>query len=491
MSDEARFSRHYELWKQESASVGRWAFGTLLFAAVVLLRVIEPYVVTSYALTQDQDALASHSAAQADEKAKLQKTERLASGVKELYEDISRSPWLASVEELKRDLERLGEAYRMLVIQSPAELAETLAVGPEPAAGVDVSQFEPVPERRRGDSRRRRSRPSAPLALRPLTPHTAADLLSVEAESIGLMTPVEFSALLEQRLKAVAEERADATINEIAKLVEDKVVEPLDRLVGDSKQTKLAQELVPIVRKLEDGMAEWTRALLADPEWYRTAVRKDSVVGGLEKELDEYKRDFSRVSTAELERLNESIGERKRVLHDVKAAIQSLKKTTKHLAGVLDSALPGWIRGLVSPEQMIQLYPPTLVFLAILLVYKATTARRHFVNVRNHLYPDGAHQRDAALSSTWTLVYRGATGTLVTALVFVGCAVLLLWLFDRGTDAALTWLANHPGAGWPHTGPWLERFRPIGWTLFIGAACAAALSLVLDGRAPFVTRART
>ncbi len=92
MSNEATLERHYDLWKEESASVGRWVFGTLLFAAIVLLRVIEPYIETSQTLAQDQDRLAAHAASQSEEKATLKKTERLAKGVTRLYQGISQSP---------------------------------------------------------------------------------------------------------------------------------------------------------------------------------------------------------------------------------------------------------------------------------------------------------------------------------------------------------------------------------------------------------------
>lgn len=485
MSDEARLDRHYELWQQESASVGRWVFGTLLFAVVVLLRVIGPYVETSHTLTQDRGQLSTQTTTQAAEQARLEQTERLATGVEKLYEDISRSPWQGSVDELKRDLERLGEAYRMLSVPSPAELAEALARSPRPE--VEVSQFEQVLPRRSRDSGRR-GRRSDPLELLPLTPWTAAGLLSLDAAAVGGLSPAELSALLEQRLKAAAQERADATVNEIAELVRNRVVGPLERLLGDSEQTQLGQALVPIVQRLEDGMMAWNRALLADAHWYRTVARKDSVVRGLNEELETYQRDFRRASTAARERLSASIGERKRLLRVIKAEIQALEKTTAHLAEVLDTALPEWIRGFVSPQQMIQLYPPALVLLVIVLVFKTGRARRHFLTVRDHRYPDGAYRQDAALSSTWTLVYRGVTGTLVTAVAFIGCALLLLWFFEGGTAAALEWFANHPGTGWADSRSWLERLRPVGWILMLGAACAAVLVLLVDGRAALRAR---
>jgi hypothetical protein len=483
VSDEARLDRHYELWKQESTSVGRWVFGVSLFAAMVLLRVIEPYIETSHSLTRDRAQLEVHTAVQSDEKGKLEETERLEARVGKLYEDISRSPWQQSVEELKRGLERLGEAYRLLADKAPAELGELLSRSPEPTAlEDDVSQLAPSTERRRADSRRRGGRRSDPLDSRPLTVSSAAELLALDAGAIDDVSSAEFSLLLERRVREVAQERAGATINEIARLVEDTVVAPLERLVGDSGQTQLRQELAPVVGKLKVDMEDWNRALLADSQWYRTVARKDSVVSGLVEQLDAYRRDFTRVATAERERLNESIGARRQVLREIRTEIKGLEETTEHLGEVLDTALPGWIRGLVSPEQMIQLYPPALLLLAGVLTFKTCTTRRHFVSVRDHLYADGAHRRDGALSSTWTLVYRGAIGTCVTAVAFVGCAALLLWLFDRGTDAALTWLANRPDAGWAGTGSWLERLRPAGWAWFVGVASASVLALVLDGR---------
>jgi uncharacterized protein YukE len=471
VSEETRLNRHYELWKQESTNVGRWVFGTLLFAAVVLLWVIEPYVPEAKEFAREERKLESSSAKQLEEKGMLDKTERLIDDVWDLYKGISGSPWQTFVDDLKRELERLGEAYRMLSDQSPTELAETLAQSPEPADDVDVSQVE--------------------QALRPLSSRAAADLLSLDAKAVGRMPPAEFALLLEQRLEEAAQKRADTTINKIAKLVENKVVGPLKELVEDSGQAELGEAFDPVFESLEEGMAKWTPALLADSDWYRTAERKDSVVRGLEKVLATYQRNFGETSNAERNRLKENIKTLAGRLQDIKAKIEMHNNEIKQLNEVLNTALPGWIRGLVSLEQVIQLYPPALVFLALVLVFKASTARHHFVTVRDHFYPDGAYWRDAALSSMWTLVYRGVTGTLVTAVTFVGCAVLLLLLFDWATDAALEWLAERPKAAWAHAEPWLMGLRPVGWTVMIGAACAAALALVVDGRAALRARART
>ena len=75
MSGEARRDRHYELWKQESASLGRWAFGAGLFATVVLLRVIEPYVETSRTLVRDERRLTEQTKALRAEQRELANAE--------------------------------------------------------------------------------------------------------------------------------------------------------------------------------------------------------------------------------------------------------------------------------------------------------------------------------------------------------------------------------------------------------------------------------
>lgn len=458
MSGEARRDRHYELWKQESASLGRWAFGAVLFATVVLLRVIEPYVETSRTLVRDESRLTEQTKALRAEQRELANAEQLVDDIEKLYEDISDQPWRDSVEGLKRSLERLGEAYRVLEPLSLAELVELLGTSVIAPLGTEGLQIEQAaPERRRG-TRRRGTRRST--RLEPLTPSTAAQFLS-----LGAVQGEGGSALsgrLVERVTNSAADRANTAVAEISGVIEEKVVRPLKRLVTNRGQTELGQALMPIVGQLQQGMVEWSRALLADPDWYRTADRKESVVSGLEEELRVYRTDFKGASDEARKRLRKGVRDRKSLTRKLDKEIEVLAATTERLAGVLDSGLPGWIRGVVSPAQMIQLYPPILLALGIVLIFKTSMTRRHYLAVRDQIYPDRVYRRDASLSSTWTLTHRGTSGTLFTIVVFVGLAALLWWFFVRGLDVALAWQQSELSRSQAGAFPWLAGLRLLG-----------------------------
>ena len=146
----------------------------------------------------------------------------------------------------------------------------------------------------------------------------------------------------------------------------------------------------------------------------------------------------------------------------------------------MQELLPDWLRGLVSPEEMLQLYPLVLLGLIALIGFKVGLVRHHYLVVREGQRLQGLALHDAAVSSLWTLVYRGVPGTVATGAVYLGGIALLWWLFEHGSGLTAAWLAGHPSTAWAATKSWLPVVRWLGRVAFAAGFVAVAMMLVRD-----------
>ncbi len=146
---------------------------------------------------------------------------------------------------------------------------------------------------------------------------------------------------------------------------------------------------------------------------------------------------------------------------------EALEERTQELSDTLDSILPEWIRGMVTPEEMILLHPTVLLCLLALLGLKAHLIRRSFLRVRGKIYPDGAYHRDPALSSLWTITCRGRFGTLRTVVVLIAGSTSLWWIFEIASTRSLEWSRGHPD------GEWTSILPSPATTLLLGRAAFA------------------
>ena len=157
--------------------------------------------------------------------------------------------------------------------------------------------------------------------------------------------------------------------------------------------------------------------------------------------------------------------------------IEKLDAQQEKLETRMQKLLPEWLQELVSADQMLQLYPLALMGLMAAIGLQAFLVRSHYVVVRSgHESPDLAVQ-DPAVSSLWTLVYRGPVATVLTAGIYLS-ALGIVWLyFDGGCRLLRDWLASQPDTGWEFNRMASPGIRFFGHLLFLIAAALVPMVL--------------
>lgn len=232
--------------------------------------------------------------------------------------------------------------------------------------------------------------------------------------------------------------RANRTVNEIAQEVEAEI-EPLRDFLDANpsiatEMPRFSSELEQLPRTI-DHWIEVNR----DHEWYRTVTLKTETVQGLS---DDLQRGLSRVDeaisqerpllAARSDELNAEIGELNEQTSEQMAMLDELEEA-------MQTILPQWVRGLVTVEQMVELYPLIVLGLAVYLLATGLALTRHYdALARGHAWSP-QERSDPAFSSLWTLTYRGRLGTASTVAVYLGALAALWFFFEAGAKVLADW----------------------------------------------------
>ncbi len=458
-----RFERHYELWKEQNKQVARWAFGTAIFAAILLLRVLAPYTDFSRQIATARTEQGKVEAELASIEAGRATLAKVGKGLEAVSATIERQPWMEEKDRLIVSLRDLSRAHQTLRGAPPARVLEAIrqpiAVTQAPIA----QQIAPPP------------RQPDPLAQ-------AATMLGLDAGRIsGVEPPGEFRRLLEEQARRRGQEEADDKVRRIFQRVDDQVIQPLERLLREDVEAgRSLPAISPMLARTRADMDQWVRQHLGRRDWYET-------IQGKEQQL----REVTDSLRQRQEGLIILVRDQQQALEPKKKLLAGRQRQTEEQATVIGKALtelnakmqkllPEWLRDLVSPEEMLQLYPLVLVGLVGILGFKAVLVRHHYLIVRESESLQALSFRDSAVSSPWTLVYRGAAGTVATSVVYLGGIVLLWWLFGRGSGLAAGWVAAHPSTPWAASKDWLSVIRWLGHLMFVAAMIGVAGTLLKD-----------
>jgi hypothetical protein len=464
-AEDFRFQRHYALWTEQNRQVSRWAFGTVLFAAVVLWKVLLPYVDFSEQATARQGELASlrvELAAIAQKQAPLT---QLGDRLTAVRAAIDRKPWMAEKERLVDALRQLDWAYRTLSSASPAALADALRQSDHPPLAPVVQQ-QPLP-----------THEAHPLVR-------AAAMLGLESEPPAATVAVAaFQRLLDEHLQRRVQEEADGKVHRIVQHVHHDILQPLKQLldqdVGPGREFEAVRgELV----RIQADMGLWAREHIGNATWYQSIQQKDRELNELTDWLRRRQEEFLALVQQQQRALEQQQHRLKAAQQEKQAQVAALEEQLHDLAAAMQRVLPDWVRDVVSPPDMLQLYPFVLLVLVGIIGVKLGMIRRHYLVVRDHLGGPASLSRDAALSSLWTLVDRGAFGMAATGLVLCGGTLLLWWLFERGYELTAAWLLRHPTAAWTPPGSWLTVLRWLGRLFFAAIFLAVPAALLHDRR---------
>jgi hypothetical protein len=457
-----RFDRHYELWKEQNKQITRWVYGTAIFATIVLLRVLVPYTDSSHKVSAGQAELAGLEAELGAIGAEQQALATLSQRLEAVRAAIDGQPWNAEKRQLIDGLRQLTEAYRMLSGASPVQVQQAIRETGPPVQAPIAQQMAPV------------SPPPHPVVQ-------AVTVMGLDPERLAGASPGEFRRLLEERLPLRAQEEADEKVRRIFQRVSAEVILPLERLLREEPGAAGVLPALPAtLAQTRSDMEQWLRQHLGNHEWFRTIRGKDQELGELTESLRRRQDALLTLVQDQQKRLEprrKALAERQQ---QTQAQAAAIGRALADLNVKMQKLLPDWLRDLVLPEEMLQLYPLILLGLTGVIAVKAGLLRRHYLVVREGKRLGGLALRDGAVSSLWTLVYRGALGSAATCAMYFGGTALLWWLFERGSSLAAHWLSAQPAAAWPGVRDWLPVIRWLGRGLFAGAILGTAGTILGD-----------
>jgi len=458
-----RLERHYEQWKDQNRQMSRWAFGTLIFATVILLKVLTPYTGFSDRVATQEAELRKVNAdlkvIEEDRQALAKINERLeAVGV-----TIERQPWTAEKERLIVSLRELNQAHNRLAGSTPGQILDAMREESLPGPAPIGQQIPPL------------SRPIHPLVQAATTLRLDADRIRA-AGSAG-----NFPQLVGEQTQRRVQEEADDKARRIFDRVNEDFIQPLERLLREDPEAgKVFPAMAPMLARTRADMDQWVRQHLGKRIWYETIQQKDQELSELTAFLRQRQEAFAglvREQQKALEPKVKALAERQQTVQAQEAGI---RKALAELNDKMQKLLPDWLRDLLSPEEMLQLYPLVLLGLVAVMGFKVGLIRHHYLVVREGKMIADVALRDGAVSSVWTLIYRGPLGTAATCAMYLGGIAMLWWLFERGSSLAAYWLAGKSSAAWAAAERWLPVVHWLGRVMFVTSAAGIVGTIVRD-----------
>jgi hypothetical protein len=235
---------------------------------------------------------------------------------------------------------------------------------------------------------------------------------------------------------------ADATIKSVAALVSRTVIEPLDDFFADSPTSKiLIPELAQELRTLPNTVTTWVNENKGK-RWYRTIEMKEAQINSLTNTLGNKLNSVSKTIDREKPNLIARQEHLKTSIEKLKSNpdFRDKKERLKELQSQMEKILPEWLRGMISVEQMVQIFPFIIVILAAYALSIALAVASHYRFLARELNFGEAGRSDPSFSSLWTLTYRGRSGTLLTVGVYTIFVLAMWFFFESGAGILAKWL---------------------------------------------------
>ncbi|MFT4938940.1 MAG: hypothetical protein ACI88A_001972 [Paraglaciecola sp.] len=255
------------------------------------------------------------------------------------------------------------------------------------------------------------------------------------------------SAYREMRRRAegtpeIYQNMADATINSINTDV-SRITDGVLAILTKEPQLRIQiPELPEQLTLIPSTLASWTTENLRH-NWYATIDRKDSTLDSLIRQLNQKFADVSHVlsrAQAELEPVVElKTTELTEKLKQLQMETTTKQQRLKDLEQKMEKILPQWVKGMITVEQMVQLYPLITLGITFYIFTLGIALTGHYRIVASDMKWSREERCDPAYSSLWTLTFRGVIGTTLTLAVYFTAFTCLWFFFEHGATIYAAW----------------------------------------------------
>jgi len=501
------FDQHTARYNDARTALSRTAALAIVFAVVVLAKVVSPFA----QLTQDRHQAAQQKAAQAAERDEAGRRSADLSEVSEQFDGVVQAikaqPWNAKVEDLKVRFRELGNSYDAIRPLPATKILEAYQTRDE-VRSREVLQTGQMPARERlqqprlrgleersiqpGDGGARLARRPPPDETGATTPpegdETDQRLLVAEAADLLRLNPERVSEAIRRSpsdwhrkvYEEAAEEEAKAAVRSIFDVIADRVLHAIQRLLALPATTTALPDLPRQLTDLTTTVEKWRDDRLTDLEWYRTALGKEDELHRLTSELVEATRPIGQALSSqwsEAQRQHAALEEELSAAND---RIAELEDAVDAIDKELEGHLPEWMRGLFAAREMIQLYPFVLFGLIAFMGVTALAADRHHGEMLRILGEKGETTDPSATGSIWLLRQPGISARVMSATLYLGGLAVFWFLFEQGAASLTSWAALEPTAAWLNA----DAGRIILWlgrAAFLAAAASVG-AMIVRGR---------
>jgi len=269
---------------------------------------------------------------------------------------------------------------------------------------------------------------------------------------------------------------ADNTIRTISAQVREMILQPLEGFVQQNKLTRDAMpKLSEGIDRLRLEMERWEEGHVGK-RWYNTFFAKDREMRELTYSLGYMLTDISDITRSAL---SNATSKQETLTLDMVRFDQEIKDREKERDGLneeMQKLLPEWLRGILSIEQMIQLFPIIVMGLVACITAMSLMLTHHFERAAVIMGLEKEQRMDPVSSSIWTLTYRRLYGTMVTTLTYLLFTVVMWYFFEWGLALLETWLAHSGDGEWISYPVGAHTIRWIGRLVFLSAVLLVILT---------------
>ena len=224
------------------------------------------------------------------------------------------------------------------------------------------------------------------------------------------------------------QEAADKTIRMISAQVREMIIQPLEGVVHKNERTRETMpKLSQAVKQLRMRMEIWEERLLGE-RWYATVFSKDEEMRELTYSLNDMLKDITDVTRGAITMIKGKEDELDRKMVELNQEIADRREERDRLNEEMQKILPEWLRGIITIEQMMHLFPVFIIFLVVIIMILALILAGHFEKAAVLMDLEKEQREDPVFSSIWTLTYRKIYGTVLTILTYL-IFLAVMWFF--------------------------------------------------------------
>ncbi len=295
----------------------------------------------------------------------------------------------------------------------------------------------------------------------------------------------EKNEFFERKTREALHARANEAIRTTANAVRLGAIDPLEQLAQIPQVQEWDPEIDASIADIRERVEQWERERVEDPnkDWLRTQDAKSQTLEDMARKMVQWSEECAQqVESAKdtaRDRLQQQQSRLASDLAEHEASLQAEQEEMAKLLDEIDQVLPGWLRGIVSPRQLIQLFPWALPLLLGLVGLSAFKLRQLSAALESEL-ARLQYRAGIPTNSLWTLRPKQGFPQAATA----GLALLSLgtglWAFHAGCRHLLAWRDLTDETVWRITGPTLWIAISVGYLAFVACGWGLVRSLTRD-----------